>query len=110
MSGALQGGTLTLDAPSALFAAALAEVDRARAKFPGTAHLALAFAEEAGEAVRAALQLHYACRHPTPTPRNIECAQADLRKELVQTVAMCLRLWEEGDTALGTPPAFGGRS
>jgi NTP pyrophosphatase (non-canonical NTP hydrolase) len=69
------------------------ELGRARAKFPTSAHRTLALMEEAGEVVKAALDLHN--RKPGAT---LEA----LHTEIIQTMAMCVRLLEEGDpTVLG---------
>jgi hypothetical protein len=78
--------------PDHLLLAACAEAARARGLWPKTDHMTLALAEEAGEVVKAALDL----RHGKGT-------QEDLRKEIVQCMAMCIRLAEEGDAALGIP-------
>lgn len=80
-----------------VLAEAMVEVAAARAKFPGVAHTTLAMAEEAGEAVKAALDLHHRKRGATPEK---------LRRELVQTIAMCIRVAEEGDSALGIKGAI----
>jgi hypothetical protein len=65
-----------------------AELLRARAKFPGSEHRTLALMEEAGEVVKAALDLHN--RKPGAT-------REALHAEIIQTMAMCVRLYEEGD-------------
>ena len=67
------------------------ELARARAKFPTAEHRTLALMEEAGEVVKAALDLHN--RKPGAT-------RAALNKEIIQTMAMCVRLLEEGDPAV----------
>lgn len=60
------------------------ELRRARAKFPGTDLLTTAFAEEAGELVKAILD-------------NYNGKQSDIYVEAIQTIAMVVRLLEEGD-------------
>ena len=70
------------------------EVARARAKFPGNKLCVTAFTEEHGEAVRAVLEHYYA-----PSPERL----GDVRKELIQTIAMAVRLLEEGDPVHGLP-------
>ena len=65
-------------------AAVKEEVVRARTKFPGRRIMGLAMAEEFGELVKALLD-EYA---------------ADVRKEAVQTAAMCVRVALEGDESL----------
>jgi NTP pyrophosphatase (non-canonical NTP hydrolase) len=72
-----------------IYAEVEAELARARHKFPKSDHLVLALAEEAGEVTKAALDLHYGKGTPE-----------ELRKEIVQAIAMCVRLAEEGDPTL----------
>lgn len=62
------------------------EANRARGLFPKSDHLTLALAEEAGEVTKAVLD-----------HRQGRCALVGVRKEIVQTMAMCLRLAAEGD-------------
>jgi NTP pyrophosphatase (non-canonical NTP hydrolase) len=69
-----------------IFAMVEAELHSARTKFPDTKHLLHAFTEEAGEVTRAFLQLHY---H--------KGSREDVLKELIQTIAMAMRLLQEGD-------------
>lgn len=73
----------------------LNEAARARTLFPKSDHLVLAMAEEAGEAVKAALDFRNGKK---------SASLAAIRKELVQTAAMCLRLAAEGDPTIGLPP------
>ena len=65
------------------------ELIRARAKFPSPDHLTLAMAEESGEVVKAMLDL-----------RAGKGTKAELHAEIIQTMAMCVRLLEEGDPAV----------
>ena len=65
------------------------ELARARAKFPRADHLTLAMAEESGEVVKAMLDL-----------RAGKGTLAELHAEIIQTMAMCVRLLEEGDPAV----------
>jgi len=65
------------------------ELARARAKFPKPDHLTLAMAEESGEVVKAMLDL-----------RAGKGTKAELHAEIIQTIAMCVRLLEEGDPAV----------
>ena len=67
------------------------ELARARAKFPTAEHRTLALAEEAGEVVKAVMDL--ANGKPGAT-------RAALNAEIIQTMAMCVRLLEEGDPAV----------
>lgn len=69
------------------------EFFRARAKFPGANTNTLALCEEHGELVKAVVDF----------PQG-KAALTDVRKELVQTMAMCLRLYFEGDQSVGLPP------
>lgn len=80
------------DKNRSLFKQALAEVERARELFPGSKHLVLALAEESGGVVKAAMDFCHGKEGATA---------ADIDKEIVQLVAMCVRLWEEGDSTLG---------
>lgn len=93
------------------------ELARARRKFPRTTLLTTALSEEYGEAIRAVLELRSAIkkaeRDDYPSDErfydvaarkamhreNIAARRAELRKELVQTMAMCVRLELEGDPA-----------
>ena len=65
------------------------ELARARAKFPCADHLTLAMAEESGEVVKAMLDL-----------RAGKGTLQELHAEIIQTMAMCVRLLEEGDPAV----------
>jgi hypothetical protein len=62
------------------------EANRARGLFPKPDHLTLALAEEAGEVVKAVLDYKQKKTH-----------LAAVHKEIVQTMAMCLRLACDGD-------------
>lgn len=66
-----------------------AEIARARAKFPQPDFLTTAMTEEFGEAVRAVLE--HMAKGQTLGLR------LDVRKELVQAIAMAVRLEIEGD-------------
>lgn len=73
---------------------------KAQAKFPQPNYVALKVAEEAGEVVRAAV--HYA---------ENRLSWDELEGEVIQTIAMCLRLLVEGDQVNGIiPPAKAGRA
>ena len=69
-----------------------AEVERARKKFPDTNNVTLAMVEEAGEAVRAALNHYHGDGELEP-----------IYKELIQTMAMCVRIWKDGDKSIDLP-------
>lgn len=62
------------------------EVIRARVLFPDPKHLLHALTEEHGEVVKAALDLY-----------GGKGSYEELAKEIVQLMAMCLRLYIEGD-------------
>lgn len=66
----------------------MAEVDRARALFPESEHRTLALSEEAGEVVKAVLDLRNG---------KAGASWAKVETEIIQTMAMCVRLLEEGD-------------
>lgn len=70
------------------------EVARARSKFAAPTHTLLATHEEVGELTRAVLRY------------QLERAgtAAEVQKELIQSMAMLLRLWEEGDQSLNLSP------
>lgn len=77
-----------------------AELERARAKFPRANLLTTALSEEYGEAVRAVLEhLGAVMRQNDTLEGQVEVMKFrhDVRKELVQTIAMCVRLEQEGD-------------
>lgn len=65
------------------------EAIRARGLFPKPDHLLHALTEEHGEVVKAALDIH-----------GGKGNYVDLDKEIVQCMAMCIRLHEEGDPAI----------
>lgn len=66
------------------------EFHRAREKHPGNRDLVAAMVEEAGEALRAVLQLRYEGGMPSA-----------VTAELVQTAATCIRALVEGDAHFG---------
>lgn len=70
----------------------MAEANRTSEIFPSADHLALAFAEEAGEVVKA-INDHM----------QGKASLRQVRKELIQAAAMVLRLAEEGDPTVGLP-------
>ena len=75
-----------------------AEIKRARAKFPEPGLLTTALTEEHGEAIRAVLEHYYLMRRGgSGTPGDLKRARDEVRKELIQTAAMCVRLALEGD-------------
>lgn len=71
------------------------ELERARTKFPAPNLLVTAFAEEAGEVIKAVLD------HCAAKGKLVE-----VKKEIVQCMAMCIRLLEEGDPIHGLPPSL----
>lgn len=72
-----------------LIISAKAEVARARVLFPKPDHLLHALSEEYGEVVKAALQI---CEGPG--------TYEQLDSEIIQLIAMCIRLHEEGDPVI----------
>lgn len=89
-----------------LFALAAAEAERARGLFPTPDWLTTAFAEEAGEVVKAVLNHLNVQRAVDPqnvaasSPANraaVRSACAEIKKEIVQAMAMLIRLHDEGD-------------
>lgn len=74
--------------------AVAAEIERARELFPaGKNPQALAFAEESGELVKAALDRI-----------QKKGAAEEIHKEAVQAAAMAARLWLDGDSTIGLGP------
>lgn len=69
-----------------IFSDVAAEVARARRLFPSTVDLLHAFTEEAGEVTREFLEAKYG-----------NSQQGAVYQELIQTMAMAVRLIEEGD-------------
>jgi NTP pyrophosphatase (non-canonical NTP hydrolase) len=69
-----------------------AEVRRARVLHPSPDLLVTAFAEEAGEVIKAVLD-YKAGKGPF----------RDVKKEIIQTMAMCVRLLDEGDPIHALP-------
>ena len=69
------------------------ELSRARMMFPwwpkDLVHAAVIVAEEAGEVLKAANEIRW--QHKSTN-------QDDLRKEIIQTMAMCVRLYQESIT------------
>jgi phosphoribosyl-ATP pyrophosphohydrolase len=78
---------------SELFCQAVFEAGVARKKFPQPNYVISKFAEEAGEVVKAAIH----CAEGRETSDNV-------RKEIVQAMAMLLRLYVEGDEVHRLPP------
>lgn len=75
-----------------LLSDAKAEAYKAIRKFPQPNYVISKFAEEAGEVVKAAI--HFAEKRETA---------ANVRAEMVQSIAMIFRLWIEGDEIHGLP-------
>lgn len=75
----------TQDIPLELIEDVAAEVRRARAKFPAHEDLTVALFEEAGEVAKSQLQC---------APHEV------IRKELVQVIAVCVRIITEGDATM----------
>jgi len=69
-----------------IFGRVEAELKVARKKFPSNKHLLHAFAEEAGEVTKAFLDSN-----------QDKANDVDMRKELIQTITVGIRLLQEGD-------------
>ena len=80
------------DAVARLVEAARAEAEKAMRKFPQPNYVISKVAEEAGEVVKAAIH----CAEGRETPSNV-------RAEIVQAMAMLIRLYLEGDQVHGLP-------
>ncbi len=78
----------------AIFALVELELQKARSKFPSNKHLLHAFTEEAGEVTKAFLDMNQG-----------KAEERQVLKELIQTIAMAVRLMQEGDPDFpGLPP------
>ena len=84
--------TLAPDAVAQLVEEARTEADKAMRKFPQPNYVISKVAEEAGEVVKA--EIH--CAEGRETTENV-------RAEIVQTMAMLIRLYVEGDQVHGLP-------
>ena len=82
----------TPDAVARLVEAAWSEAQRAMTKFPQPNYVISKVAEEAGEVVKAAIH----CAEGRETPENVKL-------EIVQAIAMLIRLYVEGDQVHGLP-------
>lgn len=80
------------DAVARLVEAARAEAEKAIRKFPQPNYVISKVAEEAGEVVKAAIH----CAEGREKPENV-------RAEIVQAMAMLIRLYVEGDQVHGLP-------
>ncbi len=80
-----------------------AEIARARKKFPDPALLTTALTEEHGEAIRAVLEHYYKAKAGREASKDLD----EVRKELIQTAAMVVRLATEGDPVHLLPPCAG---
>lgn len=78
-----------------IFYCVTAELEGARRKFPSNKHMLAALQEEAGEITREVLQLQYG-----------KGSNAKIFKECVQTMAMCIRLIQEGDPEFKYTPEY----
>lgn len=79
------------------------ELKRARKLYPSSEHMTLAHAEEAGEVVKAAMDIFSKMKKDAQieTKKNY---YGRLRKEIVQSIVTAIRLAENGDIALGVEP------
>lgn len=80
-----------------------AELKRARSLYPTSEHMTLAHAEEAGEVVKAALDIKTKM-NPQPNAHTRKQFYGRLRQEIIQSIVTAIRLAEEGDVALGVDP------
>ena len=75
------------------------ELLKARKKFPGNKHMVHALTEEHGEAVQAMLnQYHSKESHMLYSPEDYDRNNEEIKKELIQTICMCIRVLQEGDS------------
>lgn len=91
-----------------MLVAAVMEAGRARSLFPDPDHLVLAFAEEAGEVVKAALDLRNTIsagvRDGKPYLPRAAYLHREVLTEMIQAVAMLIRLYDEGDPTILLDP------
>lgn len=80
------------------------ELLQAREKFPSNVHMLHAMTEESGEVVKAMLDQHHANHDMEKDPIYIQQMGKHVRKELIQTIAMCIRVYEEGDSSFPYNP------
>lgn len=80
-----------------IFEAVLNEVSSARDKFPNDKHRLHALTEECGEVTQAMLNQYHASGKTGYTDKVHEDYNIKVRKELIQTMAMCVRVLTEGD-------------
>lgn len=71
---------------TAVEGAVRAELKYARSKFPSNKQMLHAFTEEAGEVTKAFLDMQQG-----------KCTRDDVQKEIIQAIAMGVRLLEDGD-------------
>ena len=88
----LSGIPTAPDAVARLVDAARTEAEKAMRKFPQPNYVISKVAEEAGEVVKAAIH----CAEGREKPENV-------RAEIVQAIAMLIRLYVEGDQVHGLP-------
>ena len=88
----LAGMPTNADAVAQLVEAARTEAEKAMRKFPQPNYVISKVAEEAGEVVKAAIH----CAEGREKPENVKL-------EIVQAIAMLIRLYVEGDQVHGLP-------
>jgi len=72
------------------------QAEKAMGKFPQPNYCLLKVAEEAGEVVKAGVHL----------AEGRDFTHEDLEGEVVDTIAMCIRVLVEGDQVIGLPPTY----
>jgi hypothetical protein len=103
-------GNKTMDikqGPSALTVQAiLAEVTRARLKFPGNHVMLATLSEEHGELANALLELRFATLAKQPQ-YDLDRLRDNVQKEAIQVAAVAIRILEDGDSSFPeyVPPA-----
>ena len=76
------------------------ELSSARAKFPGNKMMLMALTEEHREVVKAMLDQY----HAKDIHSNMKALDEEIRKELIQTISMCIRVLQEGDADFSYQP------
>lgn len=69
----------------------------ARKKFPSNKMMLHALQEECGEATQAMLNQYYLNMDMDSDPVAIQQMNKKVRKELIQIISMCVRVYQEGD-------------
>lgn len=81
------------------------ELLRARAKFPSNKHMVHALTEEHGEVIKEMLNQYHEVHRSKGFPDSTKESNENIKKELIQTICMCIRVLQEGDADFPYNPA-----